>query len=116
MTSTQVSSCTPPAANPDAAPVVAHGFGVGSGGECTPRSPDAGPYLVTYLEPVASGLFRDRSIKCATWGQARLAMYCLVHAGFPNVGVSLASLHAPGQVSRDSSGVASPAQSVGHAS
>lgn len=46
MTSTQVSfsafalvqqavSCTPPAAIPDAAPVVAHGLGVGSGGECT---------------------------------------------------------------------------------
>lgn len=48
MTSTQVSfatfalaqqaaSCTPPAAIPDAAPVVAHGLGVGSGGECTLR-------------------------------------------------------------------------------
>lgn len=81
----------------------------------TARSPIAGPYVVTYLEPVASGLFRDRSIKCATWGQARLAMYCLVHAGFPTVGVSLASLHAPGQVSRDSSEPASLAQSVGHA-
>lgn len=50
MTSTQVSfaafalahqaaSCTPPAAIPDAAPVVAHGLGVGSGGECTQRPP-----------------------------------------------------------------------------
>lgn len=48
MTSTQVSfaafalaqqaaSCTPPAAIPDAAPVVAHGLGVGSGGECSLR-------------------------------------------------------------------------------
>lgn len=72
-------------------------------------------YVVTYLEPVRSGLFRDRSIKCATWGQARLAMYCLVHAGFPNVGVSLASLHVPGQASEGSSGLAVPAQSVGHA-
>ncbi len=46
MTSTQVSflsfalaqqaaSCTPPAAIPDAAPVVAHGLGVGGGGECS---------------------------------------------------------------------------------
>lgn len=33
----QAASCTPPAANPDAAPVVAHGLGVGSGGECTLR-------------------------------------------------------------------------------
>lgn len=47
MTSTQVSflsfalaqqaaSCTPPVAAEAAAPVVAHGLGVGSGGECTP--------------------------------------------------------------------------------
>lgn len=71
-------------------------------------------YVVTYLEPVSRGLFRDRSMKCATWCQARLAMYCLVHSGFQNVGVSL-DLHAPGQVSRDSSEPASSAQSVGHA-
>lgn len=49
MTSTQVSflsfalaqqaaTCTPPAAIPDASPVVAHGLGVGSGGECIPRA------------------------------------------------------------------------------
>ena len=81
----------------------------------TTRRPDTGSYLVTYSEPAESGFYRDRSIKCATWGQARLAMYCLVHAGFQGVGVSLSSLHAPGQVSRDSSEPASSAQSVGHA-
>lgn len=37
----QAASCTPPAAIPDAAPVVAHGLGVGSGGECTPRPCDS---------------------------------------------------------------------------
>ena len=80
----------------------------------TPR-PDAGPYVVTYLEPVASGLYRDRSMKCAAWHQASLAMYCLVVAGFRNVGVALIGLHAPGQVSRDSSEPPSSAQAVGHA-
>lgn len=50
----QAASCTPPAAIPDAAPVVAHGLGVGGGGECTPRisglhlesSPRRGPYAL----------------------------------------------------------------------
>lgn len=34
----QAASCSPPAAIPGAAPVVAHGLGLGSGGECSLRA------------------------------------------------------------------------------